>query len=63
MGGMTVAYQEAYRNASNGSVAGEGADTEATKFGLAYTMGQMQLQFLMVKLQCKLVQFRTGAAR
>jgi|MDSY01.2.fsa_nt_gb outer membrane protein OmpU len=55
MGGMTVAYQEAYRNASNGSVAGEGADTESTMFGLAYTMGDITVSYGEATMQTSAV--------
>ena len=51
-GGLTVAYQEAYRNQAAGStLRPEGGDTEATMMGVAYTAGDITLSYAEATMQ------------
>ena len=59
MGGLTVAYQEAYQNtfneATTAGAAGEGADKEAVFMGVAYTMGDMTVSYATSEYDVKAV--------
>ena len=55
VGGVSVAYQEAFRNASNTNNVTAVADTEATMFGIAYTAGDVTVSYGESTLQTKAV--------
>jgi len=52
-GGVTIAYQEAYRNASNETNITSVADTEATMSGIAYTTGDLTVSWGESTIQTK----------
>jgi len=56
VGGVSIAYQEAFRNASNNTAGTTAvADTEATMFGLAYTAGDVTVSYGESTLQTKAI--------
>jgi outer membrane protein OmpU len=56
MGGLSVAYQEAYRNAVNLDAGGTAvADTEATMMGIAYTIEDTTISYGKAEMQTKAI--------
>ena len=53
MGGLTIAVQEAYKNARNGATLADVGDTEATMMGIAYTASDVTVSYGEATMQTK----------